>query len=237
MGKNLQKCVFMAHRHGPRLMYILQGYQGDIRCGGQIVMRSKPPDTFLLPGSRAAPLTSQCLILHLRSPSPLLICSFSAPHCFNSHTTKKKNAHTRLQRHAGPMPRSTVCSFIACKSANQHLISSSKFDNAIFFFIWLWWTLLYICTPHLTLSFWVFCRYKFWYHFVSRRRYLRTVPVCVQWGWRPSGKDQSNTLLKRTSNSQWIIHHKQDTTWCVWLHTYASTHTCTRTYRVKKWPL
>lgn len=91
MGKNLQKCVFMAHRHGPRLMYILQGYQGDIRCGGQIVMRSKPPDTFLLPGSRAAPLTSQCLILHLRSPSPLLICSFSAPHCFNSHTTKKKN--------------------------------------------------------------------------------------------------------------------------------------------------
>lgn len=133
MGKNLQKCVFMAHRHGPRLMYILQGYQGDIRCGGQIVMRSKPPDTFLLPGSRAAPLTSQCLILHLRSPSPLLICSFSAPHCFNSHTTKKKNAHTRLQRHAGPMPRSKVCSFIACKSANQHLISSSKFDNAIFF--------------------------------------------------------------------------------------------------------
>lgn len=48
--------------------------------GGQIVMRPQPPDTFLLlQGSWAAPLTSPCLILNLRSLSPILISSFSDP--------------------------------------------------------------------------------------------------------------------------------------------------------------
>lgn len=100
-------------------------------------------------------------------------------------------------------------------------------------------TLLYNCTTSLIII-WNILPLWTWYYFMisiemlSKRRYERTLQLCIQCGWRPLLKDQSSTLLKGTSNSQWIIHSNQDSTWCLWPHTQVGTHI----YRMgKKWPL